>query len=162
MLNFNILASLCSWASQIKHFLVINPKTGIFKIGSSEHYTVKPVWNRHSKIDKTKIFMTNSGSMKVKSIAECSPWSIMQYLWPALSDNWSWKQILAFLRVAILHRFYYRSNQPERVHKRQQPNLAIQSKRIWVWDIRKHLRSLTVILLKRIHMLNTFFPCSVI
>ena len=31
--------------------------------------------------------------MKVRSIAECSPWSILQYFWPALSDNWSWKPI---------------------------------------------------------------------
>ena len=27
--------------------------------------------------------------MKVTSIAECSPWSILQYFLPALSDNWS-------------------------------------------------------------------------
>ena len=25
--------------------------------------------------------------MKVESIAECSNWSILQYFWPALSDN---------------------------------------------------------------------------
>ena len=31
--------------------------------------------------------------MKVQSIAECSPWSILQYFWPALSDNGSWKPI---------------------------------------------------------------------
>ena len=31
--------------------------------------------------------------MKVESIAECSPWSILQYFWTALSDNWSWKPI---------------------------------------------------------------------
>ena len=31
--------------------------------------------------------------MKVESIAECSPWSILQYFWPALRDNWSWKPI---------------------------------------------------------------------
>ena len=36
-------------------------------------YTVKPVLNGHSKIDKTKIFSL----MKVASIAECSPWSIL-------------------------------------------------------------------------------------
>ena len=41
--------------------------------------TVKPVLNGHSKIDKTKIFMTNGSLMKVESIAECSPWSILQY-----------------------------------------------------------------------------------
>ena len=40
-------------------------------------YTVKPVLNGHSKIDKTKIFMTNGSLMKVTSIAECSPWSIL-------------------------------------------------------------------------------------
>ena len=41
--------------------------------------TVKPVLNGHSKIDKTKILMTNGSLKKVKSIAECSPWSILQY-----------------------------------------------------------------------------------
>ena len=40
--------------------------------------------------------------MKVKSIAECSPWSILQYCWPSLSNNRSW----SLLKVAILHRFY--------------------------------------------------------
>ena len=34
--------------------------------------------------------------MKVESIAECSLWSILQYFWPALSDNRSWKPILVF------------------------------------------------------------------
>ena len=32
--------------------------------------------------------------MKVKSIAECSKGSILQYFGPALSDNWSWKTII--------------------------------------------------------------------
>ena len=31
------------------------------------------------KKDKTKILITNGSLMKVKSIAECSPWSILQY-----------------------------------------------------------------------------------
>ena len=31
------------------------------------------------KIDKAKILMTNGRLMKVESIAECSPWSILQY-----------------------------------------------------------------------------------
>ena len=39
--------------------------------------TAKPVLSDHSKIDK--ILMTNGSLMKVKSIAECSPWSILQY-----------------------------------------------------------------------------------
>ena len=33
--------------------------------------------------------MTIGSLMKVESIAEMSPWSILQYFWPALSDNWS-------------------------------------------------------------------------
>ena len=31
--------------------------------------------------------------MKVKSIADNPFWSILQYFWPALRDNWSWKPI---------------------------------------------------------------------
>ena len=34
--------------------------------------------------------MTNGSLMKVESITEC----ILQYFWPALSDNWSWKTII--------------------------------------------------------------------
>ena len=48
----------------------------------------------------------NGSWMKVESIAECSPWSILQYFWPALSDNWAWKHFFFFLRVAVLDRFY--------------------------------------------------------
>ena len=39
--------------------------------------TVKPVVSGQSKIDKTKISMEN-GNL-IKSIAECSPWSILHY-----------------------------------------------------------------------------------
>ena len=34
--------------------------------------TVKPVYNGFSKIDKTKVLMTNGSLMKVESTAECS------------------------------------------------------------------------------------------
>ena len=47
---------------------------------------IKPVLSGHSKIDKTKVLMTNGSLMKVESIAECPPpptWSILQYFWPA-------------------------------------------------------------------------------
>ena len=47
-----------------------------------------PIKNR-----QTMLLITNGSLMKVVSIAECSPWSILQYFWPALSDNWSWKTI---------------------------------------------------------------------
>ena len=45
--------------------------------------------------------------MNAESIAKCSPWSILQYFWPALSDNRSWKPFFVFLRVVVLHRFYF-------------------------------------------------------
>ena len=57
--------------------------------------------------------MTNGSFMKVESIAECSLWSILQYFWPALSDDRSWKPIFGlFLKVAILERFYCNSKFP--------------------------------------------------
>ena len=56
----------------------------------------KPVFSGHLWIDKTKDLKTNGNLMKVESIAECSPWSILQYFWPALRDTWYWKPILVF------------------------------------------------------------------
>ena len=53
----------------------------------------KLVLRGHLKIDKTKFLMENGTLIKVESIAECSPWSILQYFWPALSDTWYWKPI---------------------------------------------------------------------
>ena len=41
--------------------------------------------------------MTNGSVMKDKSIAECPPWSILQYFWPALSNYRSWKPIFTLL-----------------------------------------------------------------
>ena len=61
---------------------------------------------RPLKIDITKILMTNGSLMQVKSIAECSPWSILHtfdlhYVIIGLEN-----QFVVVLRVAILHRFY--------------------------------------------------------
>ena len=39
--------------------------------------------------------------MKVESIAERSTWSILQYFWPALSDNWSWKSIFGLFESGL-------------------------------------------------------------
>ena len=58
---------------------------------------VKPVLSGHLKLDKTKALVENGSIMKVESIAECSPWSILQYFWPALSDNLYWKPIFGVL-----------------------------------------------------------------
>ena len=55
--------------------------------GTDLHDTVKPVLSGQSKIDKTKTLLTNGSLTKVQSMAECSLWSILQYIWPASSDN---------------------------------------------------------------------------
>ena len=46
----------------------------------------RPLKNRQNKDLNDKCSL-----MKVKSIAEA--WSILQYFWPALSGNWTWKPI---------------------------------------------------------------------
>ena len=79
----------------------------VSKLYTSTHVTntVKSVLSGHSKIDKTKISLTNVSLMKVESIAECSKGSILQYFWPALSENQSWKPILVFF---LSGRFFVR------------------------------------------------------
>ena len=52
--------------------------------------------------------MENGSLMQVESIAECSKGSILQYFWPALSDNQYWKPIFVFflsgrLRQVLLY-----------------------------------------------------------
>ena len=83
------------------------------------YYTVKHVYNDHSKIDKTKVLMTNGSLMKVKSIAEYSKGSILQYFLPALSDKWSWKPIcgpfetLRFTQVLLYYEVMKIANRSE-------------------------------------------------
>ena len=57
----------------------------------------KPGLKQPLKKDKTKFLITNGSLTKVERTAECSPWSILQYFWPALSDNRSWKPIFGLL-----------------------------------------------------------------
>ena len=49
--------------------------------------TVKPVLSGHSERTTKLVFNTDYRLMQVKSIAECSPWSILQYFRPSLSYN---------------------------------------------------------------------------
>ena len=46
------------------------------KVRAHLHTTVNPVLNGHLKM----VLMENGGLMKVESIAECSHWSILQYV----------------------------------------------------------------------------------
>ena len=47
--------------------------------------TVNPVFSGHSKRRPKLAFNSDFHLMQVKSIAECSPWSILQYFRPSLS-----------------------------------------------------------------------------
>ena len=63
--------------------------------------------------------MTTDCLMKVESIAECSKRSILQYLWPALSNNLSWKpffglfesgrftQVLLYMQLPKISNFFF-------------------------------------------------------
>ena len=69
------------------------------------YWSWKPIF---SIFDKTKILMTDGSLMKVKSIAECSNWRILQieYFWPALCDIGHGNQFFVFLREAVLDSYY--------------------------------------------------------
>ena len=56
---------------------------------SQEKGLVKPVLSSHSKRIPKLVFKTNFHLLQVKSIAECSPWSILQYFRPSLSYHLS-------------------------------------------------------------------------
>ena len=64
--------------------------------------TIKSVLSDHSKIDKTKVLMANGSFMKVESIEKCTPWSILQYFWPALRDDRYLKPILVFSLIGCI------------------------------------------------------------
>ena len=66
-------------------------------------YTVNPVLNGHSKIDKIRILMTNGSLMKAESIAECSFCNTFDLYKAIIGIE---NRLVVFLRVAVLHRFY--------------------------------------------------------
>ena len=119
--NIFSMSHSCSFFLSWKFILyIMAPENRIIKKKLS--YS-KAVLSGHSKIDKTKVFMTNGSLMKVKSIAECSPWSILQYFWPArgafcntfdlheailgLLFEWPFKTgFTVFLRLNILRWFF--------------------------------------------------------
>ena len=72
--------------------------------------------------------------MKVESIAECSTWSILQYFWPALSDNGSWKPIFGLFESghftqALVYSFF------------------VMTCHIWSWGFLEHTEEYTVVFL---------------
>ena len=66
----------------------------IVQKGSFDILTVKPVLNGHSQKDHKLVFKTNYRLMQVKSIAECSKGSILQYFQPSLSYHLSLRSLV--------------------------------------------------------------------
>ena len=60
-------------------------------------YTVKPVFSGHSKRRPKLVFKTDYRLMQVKSIAECSKGSILQYFLPSLSYHLSLRSLFCQL-----------------------------------------------------------------
>ena len=59
--------------------------------------TVKPVLSGHSKRTQKLVFKTDYCLMQVKSIAECSKGSILQYFRPSLSYHFSLRPLFCIL-----------------------------------------------------------------
>ena len=62
--------------------------------------TVKLVLSGHSKIEETKVLKPCGSLIQLKSIAECSKGSILQYFWPVLSNNKSWNPTFGHFEAA--------------------------------------------------------------
>ena len=77
------------------------PPTFSCNDGYSKTCVIRPL----SKITKM-IFKTNYLLMQVKSIAECSNGSILQYFWPSLSCHLSLRSNFVYFWVAASDRFY--------------------------------------------------------
>ena len=71
-------------------------------------HTIKSVLNGNSQKDRKFVFKTNYRLLQVKSIAECSKGSILQYFRPSVSYHLSLRSLFCLFWVAVLHRFYGR------------------------------------------------------
>ena len=69
------LVFIVEWYGYFVPFLTC-PNT-LVKTSKLYYSTVKPVLSSHSKIDKTKILMTNGSLIKFESIAESSPLGVL-------------------------------------------------------------------------------------
>ena len=73
--------------------------------------------------------MTNGSLMKVESIAECSLWSILQYFWPALSDDWSWIKLYF---ICIIYDKYTKQHRIQHYNTIYHYTNGIQKKVKWL------------------------------
>ena len=70
-------------------------------------YTVKPVLSSHSKRRPKLVIKTNYCLMQVKSIAECSKGSILQYFRPSFSYHLSLRSLFCLFLSDRSTQFYW-------------------------------------------------------
>ena len=80
-------------------------------VAASRRHTVKPVLSGHSKRRLKLVFKTDYRLMPVKSIAECSKGSILQYFRPSLSYSLTLRPLFRLflsghLRQVLLYIFF--------------------------------------------------------
>ena len=86
------LYCLKTWEKQYEGIKVQQAAVSLVKLIALWH-TVKPVISGHSKRRPKCVFKTDHGLMQVKSIAECSNGSILQYFLPSLSYHLSLRSL---------------------------------------------------------------------
>ena len=87
------LAALLVWVD------MRNPKV---IVTYTPKYTVKPVLSGHSKRRPNMVFNTDYRLMQIKSIAECSNGSILQYFRPSLSYHMSLRSLFCLFLIGRL------------------------------------------------------------
>ena len=80
--------------------------TGYSLVNCRSKDTVNPVLSGHTKRRPNLVFKTDYHLMQVKSIAECSLWSILQYFRPSLSYHLSLRSLFCLFLSGRLRRFY--------------------------------------------------------
>ena len=95
--------------------------------------TVKPILSGHSKRRPNLVFKTNYCLMQVKSIVECSPWSILQSLLPSLSYHLSLRSLFCLvlsgcLRQVLLYSYSQCTVKPVLSgHSKRRPKLVLKT-----------------------------------
>ena len=104
------LISLCGWLQNLEIFwpCKVSARYIVTYAAPNESITVKPVLSGHSKRMLKIVFKTYYRLMQVKSIAECSKGSILQYFRPSLSYHLSLRSLFCLflsgpLRQVLLY-----------------------------------------------------------
>ena len=113
-----------------------------YKVAQANTYNMtskhsKTSLKRPLKSRQTKIVLANSSLMNVKSITKCSPWGILHYFCPALSDNLSWKPFFGLFesgRFILKKSNNFHLKYPQ-LHKNTDINLFSWNSMTTIWPV---------------------------